>query len=735
MPAILTTFKNLLSDPALKVSRIEIPRIQRSYAQGREDDHARRTRDRFLSAIHDALDSGTPMTLDFIYGNVNISDGNGKLIPLDGQQRLTTLFLLHWYAAHKEGIETDILDRFTYATRYSSRDFCQRLAGYTPDFSEPLSQGIRNEGWFPLDWSHDATISSMLVMIDAIHDKFSDMDNLWERLDGVRFYFLDVKEMDLTDEIYIKMNSRGKPLTSFEHFKAELIRLLRGGDKTLLKEIAQSIDRDWTDMLWPYRGDDNIIDDEFLRYFRFICDIFCYGRDMSADTPDEFTLLERYFSDSAENEGNVVMMKSLFDIWRDTAVRYSGKGGIDGFFRDFISTDHQPGKIMVPSGTFPYIDLFHDCLRNYKDGSLPRKDSFSLSKMALLYAFTVYLLHRDYIEESDFRRRIRVVWNLIRNSQQEVVDNPRGQAGNRMPAILRQIEGIILKGEVSTDICVGGEHNRPNFNIVQIEEERGKLRFTADNPQYAEPLFRLEDHPMLTGRTEAVGYDNVSLYDRFEKLFSCDPDLVDRAMLSIGNYWHRENRWYIQLGTYGPYSTGVWSSLFHRGVNSTDFGNLKDVLHKILTSSESIDDEFLQGIIDVFIADCEDNRFFPWRYYYVKYSSFRRGRYGKYTMEEGKPYELVALNTGRYESNRAYQCFLNEIGPYDTKFDIRRKKVDGGWLRCLNDAFRFEPGEGDDVRILHVPQNEDDIDTVNRIEYYRSHADHSQWQKAPEQEQ
>lgn len=40
----------------------------------------------------------------------------------------------------------------------------------------------------------------------------------------------------------------------------------------------------------------------------------------------------------------------------------------------------------------------------------------------------------------DFRRRLRVVVNLLKNSRNEVVDTPNGDAGNRMPANLRQVK-------------------------------------------------------------------------------------------------------------------------------------------------------------------------------------------------------------------------------------------------------------------------------------------------------
>ena len=77
------------------IHEIEIPIIQRDFAQGRRDDETRTIRDRFVDAIVDAITSDRNMGLDFIYGDVKA----GVLRPLDGQQRLTTLFLLHWYVA------------------------------------------------------------------------------------------------------------------------------------------------------------------------------------------------------------------------------------------------------------------------------------------------------------------------------------------------------------------------------------------------------------------------------------------------------------------------------------------------------------------------------------------------------------------------------------------------------------------------------------------------------------
>ena len=87
-------------DTSVQLNKIAIPLIQRDYAQGRIDNDVNRVRSRFLDSLYKAI-TEEPITLDFVYGDI---DEKGTMTPLDGQQRLTTLFLLHWYAAKKENI-------------------------------------------------------------------------------------------------------------------------------------------------------------------------------------------------------------------------------------------------------------------------------------------------------------------------------------------------------------------------------------------------------------------------------------------------------------------------------------------------------------------------------------------------------------------------------------------------------------------------------------------------------
>lgn len=175
------TFCELLE----RCQRIEIPLIQRDYAQGRETQ--KDIRNEFLIALDAALslpvgDPKLPLNLDFIYGSMEGQD-KSTFVPLDGQQRLTTLFLLHWYLAWRDGELSDfksrVLDskhaRFTYSVRPSSTEFFDEIVSYQPSEAPENVNSIKgllqDQPWFFLHWRLDPTIQSALTMLDAIHQR------------------------------------------------------------------------------------------------------------------------------------------------------------------------------------------------------------------------------------------------------------------------------------------------------------------------------------------------------------------------------------------------------------------------------------------------------------------------------------------------------------------------------------------------------------------------------------
>ena len=115
-------------------------------------------------------------------------------------------------------------------TRDTSKRFCERICETEVDFSmHCLDEQIMDCYWFSGNFYADPTIKSMLVVIETIHKKFGkcpDFQIIQEKLTSdecpIIFLWLSMDDFKNTDDLYIKMNARGKLLSDFEIFKAKL---------------------------------------------------------------------------------------------------------------------------------------------------------------------------------------------------------------------------------------------------------------------------------------------------------------------------------------------------------------------------------------------------------------------------------------------------------------------------------------------------------------------------------
>lgn len=750
----------------LQPRKIEIPRIQRSYAQGRVPS-ANEKRHRFLEAIHDYMASGKPMTLDFVYGNIE----ENKLIPLDGQQRLTTLFLLHWYASRHAGekARAHVMfkpEQFNYMTRYSSRDFLIRLVDFQPCLTQghmSISEQIKKEqGWFAVEWEKDPTIASMLVMLDAIDERFADIaTDLWSRLDNIDFYMLDVTSMNQTDDIYVRMNSRGRELTDFEHFKVELLKTLKdsGIDEETEERISLKIDMDWTAMLWKYKDENYLVDSAFLRLFRFVCMLISYRdrKESFTQKKEEYNLVKDYFAiDKSEDDTeetiklkretvfrNLALLEKIFDIWTNIP-------DIDDFFAEYIEPTghgHQPGKVL--DCWLSDRRLSGDTDRDRYSWRNPLKSWLHSSTnayrlFAVLYIFTVVLEKNPTLIGTDyFRRRLRIMSNMIKNSSdREITDSPGSDAGNRMPTILRQIEEVMLQP--------GFEILPASLNQVVMEEEKEKWSYTTDKLSLsaAEEIFCLEDHKLLDGMVGVVDYTRPDRFVTFETLFdNCTRSNVEQALLAQGDCTISSGGDYRRIAT-------VWDRVWYEFFRSLykDFrGNDKnkesrDIFRNFLDAVQNPTDSMLSQKTADYISLCQQSGCYDWRYYYLKYSPFRRERFGLITLDPESPFSSFMTHfTQKQESNNSQQPFLKTIlgGQYqksDNSDLLRRQPysapivtsltgINGAWLTCANDSWELYPSEEslEPIFRLPVPQSNPRIDTVDRIDYLLN-APASAWQ-------
>ena len=635
---------------------IEIPLIQRDYAQGRDMPKVNYIRTRFVGALREALINDEPITLDFVYGEI---DNNRTLIPLDGQQRLTTLFLLHWYIARHEGVSEDKLDfltKFSYATRYSAREFCKHLMSpdYQPDFNrDRLSDEITDQSWMPLDWENDSTISAMLRMIDYIHVMFNNScNNLWPRLEAgcISFYFLPIKQLGATDDLYIKMNSRGKPLTEFENVKAEWEASIRAISPSIMPQqdaeelqhrIEQKMDLDWTDLLWPYRNGqtgssaDDVVDDKFIRYLCFLTDIIYYKDDeLEKNSSDILSIVEDLFRDSEKAPEHLEFIERGFDCWLHVDIEH--------LFNTYLTTPtaSDPQKCVVAAP----VNVFAQACYTYGDMN-GRTRLFPIGRSVMLYAFLYYLQHKETISDTQFARRIRIITNLIKQSEYELRED-------NMPNLLRQTEYILTHGDV--------EDGYLSFNANQLAEEHEKAAWLQTHADKADTLCRLENHPLLQGTIRVIGLDHIDFTDRFYSLFACDHSLVNRALLSIGDYALLVNNRF-QIGSGSADFDSSWRAIF--STSQQGIAPKRDILLALLSQSQHFTNDVLQSVIDRYL---HETREYDWRHYLVKYDAMRPERYGMYFWEEDSQHEklgysILMMWTEKSISGRNYNIFLKAL--------------------------------------------------------------------------
>lgn len=253
----------------LEEHNIEIPMLQRDYAQGRKSQV--KIANEFLDAIFNVLDSNRDKVLhiDFIYGN----EKNNKFLLIDGQQRITTLWLLHFYLYKKSDRLDEIkkwLKKFSYKTRKSSSNFCKNLLNKDFDIAKKPSEAIIDmSGEFEKEENlrNDPTIKAMLNMLDLIFERTKEKDiyKLISNLDKITFNIFNMKNFKLGDDLYIKMNARGKQLSLYENLKAFIEQDYKISQD---EELLKNIDTDWSDYFFDSKNADKFDDRgrNFLHY-------------------------------------------------------------------------------------------------------------------------------------------------------------------------------------------------------------------------------------------------------------------------------------------------------------------------------------------------------------------------------------------------------------------------------------------------------------------------------------
>jgi hypothetical protein len=629
----ISNLKDILSNKKLKIS---IPIIQRDYAQGRKD--AATIRDKFLDEIFNRLNKEENLFLDFIYGSIE----DDKFIPIDGQQRLTTLFLLHLYFAKKESKDCEYLKGFTYETRSSSREFCEKLVDAVIDFSkDEISADIKNYSWFMLFWENDPTVKSMLVMLDAIHDKFKN-STFYDRLENIKFSFLELKEFGLTDDLYIKMNARGKPLSEFENFKAEF-------EKELSQEIKAKLDNEWLDLFWGLKDSDkkgidlSSVDKRYMAFFEGVASNFTVlnikdtkgAKNFDFDEFDTLDTLD-FFSSNKNNVNNVIkILNELCEVSN------------------------------------------YELLKNFTDTSKKityetRAKFFALSMF--LINFGAQKLGGDFYKEYE-----RITSNVARDFNIDSILK------------LRQVFEFIneicetCKNEDIFKLLEGFDDKQPeSFKTIGFYkwQEKKKLKLMQSDTRWINAINEAEQHQYLgSNLTFLIDFakDDVEkfkeYYKKFDDIFKEDKEsfLFQRALLTKGDYLVESG--YDDGGEYFGFCNfnndssrdkdDNWRSLFFDKKKS-------QILKELLKDKRN-----LEKIIDDF--DKTD-----WRYYFIKYPQILK-YCGKFFIQKNGEMIRVLTKTVTRSYHVEYYTYALFIMLKEKYPDLSDEKLRYEWVKAYTE--------------------------------------------------
>lgn len=635
---------------------IVIPQIQRDYAQGRKKHE--RLRLNFIAKIKEAIsDGGKPLNLDFVYGYTEKKNEKQEaFIPLDGQQRLTTLWLLHWYLAPKVIVNTADgraevslneankawLKRFNYETRSSSSGFCKNLID-SPlvDGGGKLSDSIRDAPWFMSSWENDPTIISMLNMLDSIVSAGFVQDTAWLNLidnKKITFDYIDIRdgEFKLTDELYIKMNSRGRALTDFENFKAQFSELLASpttdyADEKLSYEetkltyreyFAFKVDSVWMDLFWDFAKRKNVkVDDCFMNYFVYI-DQMCFFKDNLKRNADDFN---NDFSGFRKKD-NVLFLFNTLDLLYNIS-REDSSGKVDtSLINDFFSKIFQASKI--DKKTYAnQVRLFENNGTNLFEKCLTEGSGFDNRNRIILYCVLAFSVKYELLSPNEqLKDFVRVVRNLLQATRQKHETVYRTNVRiNLFGQYMKLFAQLMEQENVYGCLLNGVDNNATEISDNALQNEVKKAEIISKRADVKSALCQTEEFSYFGGLIHQL-----KPMENMDKLanYSCvvreiwkpenKDSLIIGAMIALGyEGLYTKNCRLGEMYFFGKKESGKWNTILTADNNPSLSASIVNLLDAYLTDQTSEYPQIkLQKIIDNYLSS-KINK--DWRYYFLQY--------------------------------------------------------------------------------------------------------------------
>lgn len=269
-------------------TKIIIPDLQRDYCWGNyavTDRKTSKTKELVSDFVKNIVElfeekSDSSLTMGLIYG---YEQPHNHIQICDGQQRLTTLFLILGYINIKcSGVYDDYIiskqerkddyePHLQYAIRESTLYFLSDLSRKVFIEGETEVTDIKLSNWYFAEYDNDASIQSMIAALQIIDNVFNSLEfNCFLELgkfvlNNLRVLYYDMENRSRGEETYVIINTTGEPLSPTENIKPILL-----GNSKLTKEQVQLYSDQWEDReewFWNHRGTDTTSDNGMQVFF------------------------------------------------------------------------------------------------------------------------------------------------------------------------------------------------------------------------------------------------------------------------------------------------------------------------------------------------------------------------------------------------------------------------------------------------------------------------------------
>lgn len=661
-----------------EIEQIVIPEIQRDYVWGESnvtglinslDENYKKYQgankdykievtkgDKSVSSLFDTFYKKQKYStnIGFIYA-YNDPEFAGKYFLIDGQQRITTIYLLLLALSKQSRSSEDFRNRYfkdnilklDFKVREASHDFFQNFVHYILHEDLDITkivEAVKTQYWYFVDYNNDKTIQQILFNYTLISDQIQKMNwgkEMYSYIEElVEFWYFDTNLSEQGEELYIYMNSRGEQVQENENLKAKLLSGLKENEKDKWGKEWE----EWQDFFWKHKQEENENADkgfnEFLRWVQIIKMIENNEATKSIeDFINEKSKINSMYFSVNEIEGYINTIKFIFDDLAESDLEiqtnYSQYGDVLSI-KEILSENWLSGV----RNKFHYVILIPTLLYATKCKnklSLYRfiRFFYNISKFKNVTknpdAATVYALN--------ITKELMVQNNY--NDFANIISNPKASS-------------IILTEEEKIKLTLYGKP-QPDFKREEIEQAFWELE---DHTLNDGEILHLYNAAIINNNFSFIEFTELS--QKFFELFPQDDPyknkiILQNLLLYFGNYWDK-----VSPNYYDNLDCGNWYSIIRKEVFFQFLNNFRESGIEIDAFYQKIKRCFLNKYTFEKLGNLADLR-----EHLIVYSILLETA-NKSIWEKGK-YIAVDFNKGEQEN----RLFKNELVYYNTKGDFR----------------------------------------------------------------